>query len=84
VAEIKNATLPRLSWLRGADGEVEGFKAKLWTRFCGRQCGGERVRAHRRGGGKGGTGFSVLEPTEGGEGNGGARCVVAAFERVVG
>jgi hypothetical protein len=30
-----NATLPRLGWLRGADDEVEGFKAELWTSFCG-------------------------------------------------
>jgi hypothetical protein len=50
-----NATLPRLGWLCGADDEVEGFKAELWTRFCGRQCGGERARARRGGGGNGGT-----------------------------
>jgi hypothetical protein len=42
-AESRNATLPRLGRLRGADGEVEGFKAELWTRFCRRQCGGERA-----------------------------------------
>jgi hypothetical protein len=53
VAESENATLPRLDWLCGADSEVEGFEAELWTRFCGWQCSGERARARRSGGGNG-------------------------------
>jgi hypothetical protein len=60
-AENENATLTRRDWLRGVDGEVAGFKVELWTRFCGRQCGGERARARRSGGDNGAWSFRPVE-----------------------
>jgi hypothetical protein len=59
--ENENVTLPKRDWLLGVDGEVAGFKAELWTRFCGRQCGGERARARRSGGGNGARLFRLGE-----------------------
>jgi hypothetical protein len=51
--------LPWLGWLRGADEEVEGYKAELWTGFGGLRCGVERARAHRSKGGDGGSVFPL-------------------------
>jgi hypothetical protein len=78
-AENENATLPRRDWLRGVDGEVAGFKAELWTRFCGRQCGGEHARVRRSGGG---SCARLFRPVEGRtEGRG--RCGASEAETVV-